>query len=65
MNSQKQKWKNNRLYKTICAGMHPGGGYVALPDGRTTRLGEMQLGDTLPFLYKAGRRGFVSLPGKA
>jgi hypothetical protein len=46
----------------IC-GMHPGGGYVAWPDGRTT-TGEAQKDRFLTVCRGFRRKGFVAWPEK-
>lgn len=42
--------------------VHPPGGFVAWPDGRTSRIGKRQMGHTLAMHVAKKREAFVAWP---
>lgn len=55
---------NRRKHAMTYTSVHPGGGFVALPDGSSSTLSQSSF-DKVCERRAAGRKGFVAWPGKA
>jgi hypothetical protein len=63
MNSNRnvQATSRQKTKQILCAGLHPEGGFVALPGGRSTRITH---DPDKPWNKKGNRKGFVAWPVK-
>lgn len=61
-NYNDNRYRNRNKHTDSFSSVHPPGGFVAWPDGSTSRIGERRMGHTLVKGKYVERKGFVSWP---